>query len=77
MPDAAVIVYTRYTDTFQSVAWQWAFYNAFDIQAQLTALEVEAKAKGAAIAVNVALIYPEPLDEGQNTEEDKDNGKEE
>lgn len=77
MPNSVPIIFARFTDAFEKVSWEWEFYNPFDIQAQLSALVVEAQSKGAMIAVNVALVYPMPPDEGQDQEEDKDNGKEE
>lgn len=76
MPDKIPLVYTRFTDGFGEVAWGCALASAFEVSSQLTALEAEAGAKGATIAVNVALIYPALFDE-EPSEEETDNGKKE
>ena len=53
---AAPMVLSRYTQGFEEIDYSIPLNGPFDVTARLTAIQLEAQAKGCAVLVNVALI---------------------
>jgi len=57
--DTAPMVLTKYTQSFEEIDYSIPLNGPFDVTTPLTAIQLEAQAKGCAVLVNIALV---PLD---------------
>ena len=71
---SAPMIFTRFKDNFAEVDYTLPIEGAFGVTAPLTAIELEARAKGCAVIIQVSLIS---LDDFYGTEPDTDEGDKE
>lgn len=76
--DAAPMILTKFTQGFGEVDYSIALQGAFEITTPLQAIEMEARAKGCAVMIQVALITLEELygDQVDNLEGDIEDERE-
>ncbi len=70
--DTAPMVLTKYTQEFAEIDYSIPLNGPFDVTTPLTAIQLEAQAKGCAVLVQVALI---PLDQFWGKTEDESEGE--
>ncbi len=70
--DTAPMVLSKYTQGFKEIDYSIPLNGPFDVTTPLTAIQLEAQAKGCAVLVNVALIT---LDEFYGNEPDETEGE--
>lgn len=70
--DTAPMVLSKYTQGFAEIDYSIPLNGPFDVTTPLTAIQLEAQAKGCAVLVQVALI---PLDEFWGEQEDESEGE--